>query len=734
MAENSSDQTVTTESNIYEDDTCYVDSEGNVYQKSTNHFEGKKIGSVDTGKIEEHGSEALDSFRKAFDELTKKKEAVFAQLERLDTAAEQETKVQELLEEVKQTNAIGNFELLLKEVKQKQESIESSDAETNETEQNATDEDASGDDDTPGDTATEVSDAGETTPENEETGGDADEKTALEYYTDIIERAEEVAKQTDWSYVSMELDKLENEWSEGPAYEDDEDIAALKDRFEQARNEFEKRRQEHYDKVNRQKQQNLERKKELLDQLKTIVNSENWSAKGKVKSLEKEWQSINLLPDNEGPELDEQFEQYLEQFKDHKVDYLVQKKQQEEDNLVGKLLVLDKMDNLIASIDDNTTDWKAVDDEFDDLTKQWKKIGRVPQEKNNEVWERYKKAQDAFEDKKFKYNKEYHKHVEKAMKRKKQLCEEAEALTEADDLANAARKINKLHRKWKKTGNLPQKDENKMWARFKAATDKFNQLKSDKSDLIDKQEEEHYQQKLKLIEKAEELKDTDDWKAGHQGMQDLMQQWKEIGPAPKNKSRKIWKKFKGAMDVFYDRRRAHFREQREEQKENLKKREEIIEKLEELGKADDVDEAVEKAKPLQEEFKSIGYVPIKQKNRIWKEYREACDVIYGRYRAAKSTFAKEADLKVEGVPAEDRKKIQEKQKELGQLKKDCKQLEDELLQFKDTKTYFKPSKGENPLLDEVNEKIENTEQNLENKRDRIDTLIDEIEELKDVDS
>lgn len=561
------------------------------------------------------------------------------------------------------------------------------------------------------------------------------EEDTLDYYRDLIEKAESVAKMDDWSYVSMELDNLGHRWDEGPQYtntELEEKGNELYQKFQQVREDFEERKKKHYEDLNQKKQQNLERKQQLLDDLENIVENKQWKAEDKVKRIKREWDKISLLPKGKGEALDEKYKTLLQTFDENKVDYFENRAQREEENLQGKLLILDKITQLAGSIDHEDENWKELHNTFEDLNRQWKKIGKVPKEKRAEVWGRYKEAQDKYFNKKYEYDEIFRKKYDKHLNKKEQLIKEAEELVDYEDLAKASSKVNKLHRRWKKVGNLPQKKENELWKRFKKATNKFNKKKSDNIELVKKQEEEHYREKLKLIEEAEELKETDDFKRGHDKMQSLMKKWKEIGPAPHKKSEEIWQQFKGAMDHFYDRRREHRRKVHEKQKENLKKREKIIEQLRELGDHDDPIEAVEEAKKLQKKFKDIGYVPIKQKNTIWKKYRKACDVIYDRYRAAKKGEKSAPAGRGEKIDPEVRSEIRSKQKQIGKLQKDIKQLEKDVIQFKESKTYFSASSEEgNALQQQIEEKIENAENELESKKDKVEELQDDIEDLKE---
>lgn len=414
-----------------------------------------------------------------------------------------------------------------------------------------------------------------------------------------------------------------------------------------------------------------------------------------------------------------------------KVDRLVNRKQQEEDNLMLKLIVLDKMEKIAGELDGDTSGWGQIDRDFEDLTGQWRKIGRVPRPKSDEVWERFKAARDTYYDRKYEFDTRHRQQVDTFRRKKEKVIAETEALLEEEDLASAARKINKLHRRWKKIGNLPQRDEDLLWDRFKAATDAFNERKAKNIDTLREQEEEHYNEKLKLIEEAETLKDTDDWEGGHKGMQKLMDRWKRVGPVSRKASNRLWKQFKGAMDVFYDRRRNHFKEMKEQRKENLAEKKEILQQLDELSRHEDPIGAVEQAKPLQDRFKEAGYVPLRKKDKVWKEYKKICDVIYDRFRAAKSGNAFDQELARADIDRQTRSQIKDLRRDHSRLKKEVRDLEEEIVKYEESKTYFKPTKKGNVLLDEIQEKIDRAETKLEEKKGRLDDLIREMDELTD---
>ncbi|MGM0460596.1 MAG: DUF349 domain-containing protein [Bacteroidota bacterium] len=699
---------------LFENPYVYVTEDGDVILKKTSLFEERKITSVDPESVEAQ----IDALQSSFENVKAKVQAFFEDIEPNEENKEELAEsFQKLQDEILSSDSVGDFETLIEESRRKFEALF---AEEESEEETATADEA--------ETMTEAEDAenSEASPVDD---GEAERLSDTEiYYKELAEKAEQLVDVSDWAYVSMEFDNIDTKWEEGPDSEE-VDISGYRETIDSLREAFEQKKKEHYEEKKRRREENLEKKKEILASLKTIVDEKKWTATREVGKLKGQWERIKAVPEEEQEDLEKKFNSLLSTFDDHKVDRLVKKKQKEEDNLTGKLVILEKMDAFVKQLD-SSSDWKEMEKEFEQLAKQFRKIGRVPVEKNQDVWNEYHTLQDTFHSMRFKHDTKYRKKIEKYLNRKRKLIDEAEALIDADDLADAARKVNKLHRRWKKAGNLPQKDENDLWDRFKAATDAFNQKKSENIDLLREQEEKNLEEKQKLIDEAETIKDSEDWEKTHRALQSLMDRWKNIGPVPKKSSGKIWKKFKGAMDHFYDRRREHFKEVKEERKDNLKEKEEVLDKLRKLKDHDDPIEAVNEAKPLQEEFKKAGYVPIKHKNRMWKEYREICDVIYDRFRAAKAAVDVVGRENVENFSQDDIADIRKLNSKASSLRKEIKKMEQELIQQKESLSYFKPSGGSNPLLDQVKEKVEKAEEDIAEKEEKLAELEKKIDLIK----
>jgi hypothetical protein len=716
---------------LFESPYVYVNQEGDIILKETSLFKERKVTSVDPDSVDMQ----VQALQNAFQNVRAKADNFFEELSETEDLNEDDvqTSFNELKDEIVTSDAIGDFETLIEESRVRLENL-MKEPEDEEKEAAAEQESAKSEkeeaDAAQSDTAeaevVEVRDEEEVEDSAETDSDDISETEA--YYKELAEKAEQMIDVSDWAYVSMEFDNIDTKWGEGPDPEGVE-ISGYRDTIDTLREQFEEKKQTHYEEKKRQREENLAKKESILESLKKIVEEKQWTATRDVGKLKGQWDRIKSIPEEEAEQLEKKFGSLLSTFDDHKVDRLVKKKQKEEDNLTGKLVILEKMEAFVKGLDESS-DWDEMEKEFEQLAKQFRKIGRVPVEKNQDIWSNYHTLQDTFHSMRFKHDKNYRDKIETYLTRKRKLIDEAEALIDADDLADAARKVNKLHRRWKKAGNLPQKDENDLWDRFKAATDAFNDKKSDNIDVLREQEQENLDEKKTLVDNAEKLKDSEDWEQTHRDLQSLMDKWKNVGPVPKRSSGKIWKKFKGAMDHFYDRRRDHFKEVKEERKDNLKEKEEVLGKLRELKDHEDPIEAVNQSKPLQEEFKKAGYVPIKHKNRMWKEYREICDVIYDRFRAAKAAVDVVGRENVDSFSADDIADIRKLNSKVAGLRKEIKRMEQELIQQKESLSYFKPSKGSNPLLDQVKEKVDKAEEDVVKKQEKLAELEKEIDLIK----
>jgi len=542
---------------------------------------------------------------------------------------------------------------------------------------------------------------------------------------ELAGKAEDIAGGSNWQQMQSELENIRFKWNQ--LLEENADLASedgyqdILARLDSTQKKVAERKTEWLEKRRERRKENLDKRAKILDQLQDIIDRKKWQAFKQVGNLTSRWDDIKDIPNE--PEAEEQQKKYdalVQEFNDKKVAFLVRKAQKEEENLVGKLTVLDKMNQIVSSVGPETGNWEQKDKEIEELTRQWRKIGHVPGEQSDTIWERFKSVRDEYFAKKMEHNKEFRAQTQKNIRKKTRLCELAEALVDEEDLAVAVREINNLHKKWKKIGPVPKENNDELWDRFNEATRKFNERKIENLDVIRDQEQENLNVKLKLCEKAESLSGRTDWNDATAEMDALMKAWKDAGPVPRRKAGKLWKRFKKAMDTFYEARRNHFKSIRDDQKINYEKKKEIVAELVKLGEHEDPEEAVQQAKPLQERFRSIGFVPIKKKQKIENEYKEACDRIYQKLRGSGRKSGSVSDS--QGAPNKSLRA------DYFKLKKECENLHEEIMRYQDTKTFINPGGKGNDLIDEIQQKIDAAQMNLDKKQDKLEELRRKMEE------
>jgi hypothetical protein len=548
------------------------------------------------------------------------------------------------------------------------------------------------------------------------------------YYSGLVEKANELKVSSDWQYGAMEFENIRSKWDEGPDIDADKKSELYKEIIS-AQDEFFASRKQYYEKQNDRKKANLERRQELLNRMKSIIDSKKWGAFGEANSIERKFLDIRPLPP-EAESQTEEFNRLMQIFNNEKVEYLVKSRQKEEENLMVKLAILDKINAAVAEISADTKDWSSIENNIEDLSSQWKKVGRVDKDKSDELWEKYKTARDNYTTSKLQFNKEFRSELQKNLKVKTQLVEKAEALLEEPDLAIASKEMNILNKRWKETGPVASDASEQIWERFKTAYDKFSEIRNSNIDKIREIENENLALKETLCEKAESIIGAAN-EDQREVIEKLFSEWNAIGPIPKRKTKKVWARFKKAVDNIQEQRRNFYKQQRLDQKENLQKKRDIVNKIQSLATSENLDEALNEVKELQQEYQKIGFVPIKQKNKIWDEYRLACDTFYNASRS-KSTPSESRPPKSSSVPSvsnDVRSQLKQKQSDLFRLRKECEKLNETILQYADTKTYIKPNKKGQVLIDEIQNKIDTAKVELNQKSDELEKLRKEIEDL-----
>jgi len=546
--------------------------------------------------------------------------------------------------------------------------------------------------------------------------------------SELVDKAKDIAASHDWQNGGHLLKELKAKWFE-LKNEIPEGLGALyttlETIFNEAEQSFFNRRKVHYEEMDKKRKDNLEIKKGLLEKIQKLIDRKKWTAQGELRSIQDRWEKIKHIPHEAAEELNTSFSTLIDTFEKQRVEFFVKRREQEELNLDGKLYVLDKLRSLVGSINEETDlDWEQLDHQFEEDQNSWRKIGRIPAEKSDEIWKEFKDLKDAFHEKKLSLNTVYRKEIEGNERKKRNLIERVEKLIEVEDLAEAAREINRLHKEWKDIGPVAPDKAEDLWNEFKNASDVFNNYKNEHTDEIKDQEKTNYDLKVKLCDEAEILAEEDDWKKAGVRFQEMLEEWRSIGPVPRRKTKKIWERFKKAMDNFYARKRQHQKDLRTEEKDNLQRKKDIVDLIIALENAEDMQAAFTKVKELQQEYQRIGYVPIKFKDKINKSYKEACDIFYKQLRSqsrSESSYTHSYSGNTgndTGVKKENQSKIIQLQK----LKRQAEKVNETILNYSDTKTFIKPNKKGLALRDEIDLKIATFQKEYDQLNKEIETL------------
>ncbi len=509
-------------------------------------------------------------------------------------------------------------------------------------------------------TETQLSANSENTHDDEE-GEELSEKYGSLNKQELVEALEALVEKDDIAYIRKHIGhikvafrnlvKTENIDSyekniashEEKDHEDKVVTDELSERFDKAFAVYKKKKYVYDQAFEKQKEDNLKAKESILEDLRQLIESEEELKKTYdiFKDLQEKWREIGPVPQASKNTLWNNYHFLVEKFFDK---VKINKELRDLDlkkNLELKTELCEKAEELLLESSINKSFQK-----LQKLHEAWKETGPTPKDKKDEIWERFKTASDALNERRQKYYDNLREEQNKNYAAKVVLCEKAEEIASQTpqtpkEWQGNTDKINELFKVWKTIGFAPKKVNDEIWVRFRSALDSFFKAKKEFFSQYKDEQNENYNQKLHLCAQAEALKDSEDWKKTTDELITLQQQWKKIGPVPRKVSDKIWKRFRGACDEFFNRKSEYFANIGEKQEENLKRKQELIEKIKTHEYSDDKVENLEILKGFQREWMEIGHVPIKEKDRIQNEFRKTINDQFDKLnisRKAKSTI------------------------------------------------------------------------------------------------
>ena len=340
--------------------------------------------------------------------------------------------------------------------------------------------------------------------------------------------------------------------------------------------------------------------------------------------------------------LEEEFKQLLADIKVRRAEIAAKAEAERQANLARKLEIIEKLKELAADaelIDKNYDTFKA-------LQTEWKELGAIPAERVTETWKSFQHAVEQGYDL-LRMNHEMREYdFKKNLEIKTRLCEAAEQLTTSDNVIDAFHQLQQLHAEYRETGPVAKELRDEVWSRFKTASTTINKRHQDFFIAQKQQEEENLQRKTEICERVEAidlapLRTMNDWETVAQQIIAMQAEWKTIGYAPRKANQQIFERFRTACDRFFIAKSQFNKEMRETFAANLAKKTALCEKAEQLSESTDWAATTKQLIALQAEWKTIGSVPNKASDTVWKRFSKACNTFFDRKKAANNSGSEE---------------------------------------------------------------------------------------------
>ncbi len=486
-------------------------------------------------------------------------------------------------------------------------------------------------------------------------------------------------------------------------------FTAIEAGFKSLYMEYKKARAEYNREQDAQREENLGVKQAIIDELKALVEApgDMKDAFPKFREIQNRWRETGPVPQQNFRDVNDTYQLYVTKFYD-----LVDINRELRDldfrkNLEAKTAFCEQAEAL-AEDEDVVGAFK----ELQKLHEQWKDLGPVAKEYRDAVWERFRAATSVI-------NKRYQAHFEglKAqqadnLKAKEELCAQVEEIAAREISSSSewnalSKEIEQIQARWRTIGFATRKENQKVYDRFRAACDKFFERKRASFTEFKDSMNANLEKKMAIIEEAESLKDSTDWKATSDRFIELQKQWKEIGAVPRKKSEQIWKRFRAACDAFFlarDNRPAG----QGSFSANLAAKRALIEEIK-AWQPEGEQDAAAAAHDFAQKWNAIGFVPFKEKEAIQAAYREAMDEKFPGMGARRGREQRGGAARGERRPLT----------EADRLKEQFAQLQQEIQTYENNIGFFGLSKGAEKLKAQMQERIDAAKARLETLKAQI---------------
>ena len=580
----------------------------------------------------------------------------------------------------------------------------------------------------------------ETAVENDQAAVEPEQQIRKNYATkqEVLQRMKEIAQGSD-TPAKTEVDLLktvfyklhfaereaaQREYLEAGGDPDKYQVMPDEDEeaFKQEMSIIKEKRQKAFLEQEQEKQENLEKKLAIIDKIKAMATSPEEAGKSysDFKALQQEWKEIKTVPADKANELWRNYQLYVEQFYDLLKLNIEAREYDFKKNLEIKTRLCEAAEKLA-----DEPDVISAFHQLQELHQQYREAGPVAKDLREQVWARFKEASTVINKRHQQHFEQLRAKEEENLQRKTELCEKVEAIAAEEKKGSAdwekqTKQIIELQQEWKTIGFAPQKMNVKIFERFRAACDDFFSRKGEFFKDLKAKFAENAEKKRALVEQAQALKDSTEWKKTSDKLIALQKEWKTIGMVPKKLGDQLWNDFLGACNHFFEARNAANAGTRNEEKDNLEKKRSIIAKLKELAeeKTEDIQEKVHE---LVEEYNKTGHVPFKEKDKLYKEYHEITDKLYKEFHI--SAARRRLDSFKSNLKSMAERGATALDSERSRLMRRYEQLRQEINTYENNLGFLNASsKKGNSLIDEMNRKVEKLKDDLKLTRDKIKAI------------
>ena len=501
-------------------------------------------------------------------------------------------------------------------------------------------------------------------------------------------------------------------------------FAAIEAGFKSLYNSYKKERAEYNRQLDAEREDNLVKKQAIIEDLKALIEEQGDMKDSfpKFREIQNRWRETGPVPQQNYRDINDTYQLHVEKFYD-----LVQINRELRDldfrkNLEAKTEFCEQAEALAES-----PDVVGAFKELQKLHEQWKEFGPVAKEYRDSIWERFRAATAVI-------NKKYQAHFEGLkeqqaanLEAKAALCEKVEAIagkeiTSSNEWNALSKEIESYQADWRKIGFATRKDNQKVYDRFRAACDKFYTRKREYYNSFKDSMNDNMARKLAIIEQAEALKDSTDWKKTSEAIIDLQKQWKEIGAVPRKKSEQLWKRFRAACDAFFNERDKQVKPENDFYG-NLKAKRALIEEIESYQCVNAETDA-EAARSFSERWNAIGFVPFKEKEAVGAAYKAAMQAKFPEFNRG---GRRDGGRGISREPRRSNAPLTEKDK----LTLKYNQLQQDIQTYENNIGFFGLSKGAETLKAQMQERIDAAKEELKQLENQIRELVAKEKEAEE---